>query len=518
MFSPRSFGKKKSTTSSKLYLSSTFSESVSHITSDAYGLHKHTMKDRTTNNTIERAMDFVPYNNSLGQGDSATGSKQTGCGSGIWQFIQFDAKPLSPPRLKRRPLTVSTILRDRSIEKSYPPSPLKRVPPLVLPGNKSRLRVGDNEEETRKPLSSLDSEAKRKISKKDRSSVRLQAVKGMIKNILTPRTSNRSRPRRYVATLDMSATESLSSDDDDDSIWNEVSPKYAAQRDLSIKYSRRSQINDGSMVQSEKVADIAKRALRPNYTHVNASYWTEKNLRPYMEDRILLDRVGSMVVTNNDSKHVCGLEMSALLQKLDNVNNLVNGSPGHPEESMPYIQEPISIYGVFDGHAGARASQFCSDWFSSYLRRQNSFIDNIPEALKSTFANIDKDFMRTGKEDGTTACTCVIIGGQRIICANAGDSRAIVVKKDGTVVPLSKDHKPGSAEEMNRITDLGGKVLYHAGWRVEGKLAVSRAIGDASLKPYVTSDPDIRDYSIQPDDWFLVMASDGIWVSIYIYL
>ena len=33
------------------------------------------------------------------------------------------------------------------------------------------------------------------------------------------------------------------------------------------------------------------------------------------------------------------------------------------------------------------------------------------------------------------------------------------------------------------------------------------------MKPYVTSDPDICDYTLRPDDRFLVVASDGIWVS-----
>jgi protein phosphatase 1L len=43
------------------------------------------------------------------------------------------------------------------------------------------------------------------------------------------------------------------------------------------------------------------------------------------------------------------------------------------------------------------------------------------------------------------------------------------------------------------------------------RLAVSRGIGDAPLKKYITPDPDICEYDIRPDDWFLVVASDGIW-------
>ena len=45
-------------------------------------------------------------------------------------------------------------------------------------------------------------------------------------------------------------------------------------------------------------------------------------------------------------------------------------------------------------------------------------------------------------------------------------------------------------------------------------MAVSRAIGDLTLKPYVTSDPDVIDHELKHDDIFLVIASDGIWVSL----
>ena len=43
------------------------------------------------------------------------------------------------------------------------------------------------------------------------------------------------------------------------------------------------------------------------------------------------------------------------------------------------------------------------------------------------------------------------------------------------------------------------------------RLAVSRSIGDSSLKKFVTSDPDVYEYDLLPDDWFLIIASDGIW-------
>ena len=42
-------------------------------------------------------------------------------------------------------------------------------------------------------------------------------------------------------------------------------------------------------------------------------------------------------------------------------------------------------------------------------------------------------------------------------------------------------------------------------------LAVSRSIGDARLKPYVTAEPDIVEHDVTDDDMFLVVASDGVW-------
>jgi serine/threonine protein phosphatase PrpC len=54
-------------------------------------------------------------------------------------------------------------------------------------------------------------------------------------------------------------------------------------------------------------------------------------------------------------------------------------------------------------------------------------------------------------------------------------------------------------------------VIFWGRWRVEGVLAVSRAIGDISLKPYVTCDPEIQSKFIAEEDMYMVLASDGLW-------
>jgi len=172
---------------------------------------------------------------------------------------------------------------------------------------------------------------------------------------------------------------------------------------------------------------------------------------------------------------------------------------------------PLSFFGVYDGHGGDKASQFCADWMSAYVRNDESYPYDLGYSMKNAFTTIDEDFVGTGQTDGTTACAVTMVGGRRIVCANAGDSRAIVVRRDGSIVRLSRDHKPGIPDETRRISELGGRVIYWGRWRVEGLLAVSRSVGDASLKPYITAEPEICEYDVGKDDLFLVMSSDGVW-------
>lgn len=111
----------------------------------------------------------------------------------------------------------------------------------------------------------------------------------------------------------------------------------------------------------------------------------------------------------------------------------------------------------------------------------------------------------------------VLVTPSHIICANAGDSRAILSKKN-KVLPLSFDHKPTNDGELSRIERDGGFVRDG---RVDGDLAVSRSFGDFGYKPNptnvqknhrVTVYPDILVYAREPSkDEFLVLACDGIW-------
>lgn len=67
--------------------------------------------------------------------------------------------------------------------------------------------------------------------------------------------------------------------------------------------------------------------------------------------------------------------------------------------------------------------------------------------------------------------------------------------------------------ERQRIEGSGGVVLeFPVGcYRVNGRLAVSRAIGDYGLKDVVISEPDIVCIQLNGNEDFLLMACDGLW-------
>ena len=58
----------------------------------------------------------------------------------------------------------------------------------------------------------------------------------------------------------------------------------------------------------------------------------------------------------------------------------------------------------------------------------------------------------------------------------------------------------------------GDPILEQGIYRVNGNLALSRAIGDRSERPMVTAEPEIISVPVQEDnDEFILVASDGLW-------
>ena len=49
--------------------------------------------------------------------------------------------------------------------------------------------------------------------------------------------------------------------------------------------------------------------------------------------------------------------------------------------------------------------------------------------------------------------------------------------------------------------------------RVDGSIAVSRAIGDIQYKQFLISEPETETHQIQPDDDLLILSTDGLFMA-----
>ncbi|KAG6409694.1 hypothetical protein SASPL_127736 [Salvia splendens] len=179
--------------------------------------------------------------------------------------------------------------------------------------------------------------------------------------------------------------------------------------------------------------------------------------------------------------------------------------------------EVVGLFGVFDGHGGARAAEYVKQNLFSNLIRHPKFISDTKSAIflipADAYNHTDSEFLKSennqNRDAGSTASTAILVG-DRLLVANVGDSRAVICR-GGQAFAVSRDHKPDQTDERQRIEDAGGFVMWAGTWRVGGVLAVSRAFGDRLLKQYVVADPDIQEEKVDDTLEFLILASDGLW-------
>ena len=144
----------------------------------------------------------------------------------------------------------------------------------------------------------------------------------------------------------------------------------------------------------------------------------------------------------------------------------------------------------------------------------------------------------------------VMIQGNKLVTANAGDSRAVIGSlkdkdyaiKDKNIETkalcmeenekiwvakqITRDHKPDDEDEKERILKSNGRIESYKGRYGENVgparvwlkteqfpgLAMSRSIGDACAHSVgVTHIPEMKQFMMDEDDKFLILASDGVW-------
>jgi serine/threonine protein phosphatase PrpC len=210
--------------------------------------------------------------------------------------------------------------------------------------------------------------------------------------------------------------------------------------------------------------------------------------------------------------------------------------------------------GVWDGHAGSGAAKYAhdniinfieeSEEWKAYLQSGDENPELLGRAMIAAFLMLDvkmKTYQSTTNGHDTSGCTSVtaMVTPKYIVCANAGDSRCVMGIKGGAKA-LSFDHKPNLPVELERVNAAGGFVQWG---RVDGDLAVSRALGDFGFKnrpdlppeqqkvskPHrplcaatmsrlllpptgqVSCYPDVTVHERKDTDDLLLLACDGLW-------
>lgn len=148
------------------------------------------------------------------------------------------------------------------------------------------------------------------------------------------------------------------------------------------------------------------------------------------------------------------------------------------------------------------------------LDNMNLSAQEIGHRLWTTYQILDTPQL----SEGTTAVTVVYDGQGTLITALLADAASFVVAYDQqghvfNVLRLNEiTHKPADPLEHQRIKEAGGIVFTLGVPRVNGALAISRAIGDASFKEFgVCSEAhiNITDLAQVITQWNIDLASLG---------
>lgn len=233
----------------------------------------------------------------------------------------------------------------------------------------------------------------------------------------------------------------------------------------------------------------------------------------------------------------------------------------------------ISLYGVFDGHCGTKASKFAKEKMPAeillgQLFENSSEEEAVREVLRQAFLSVEKEYFadcigqqlaeRTnilaempiphGRSlyecspvlaklnhevaSGTTAVVVLIFHG-KLYVSNVGNSRALLCRMDGEGVlrvgQLSVDHDLRNDDELCRIQQLGldvqkmiavGRIGNQINTRCLGNYLVKGGYKEFEQLRNAASEPVIATPEIHPgvvlDDScrFLILFTDGLYKAV----
>ena len=227
----------------------------------------------------------------------------------------------------------------------------------------------------------------------------------------------------------------------------------------------------------------------------------------------------NLTLCNRNKDGIEGINQDSFLQLLS-----INGN------------KKFHLFGVMDGHGnnGHIISKYVSRFIGEYITSEKNkklFYKKSNEQIyklliKNKYAFINKLISECNNSlvnnsdyqcnlSGST-CLLIFIIENNLICANIGNSRAILLEKT-ELLQLSIDQTLSDPEEIKRILQKGGKVkqinkkiiLENAN---NNDFEISRSIGDKKLKNIgIIYEPVITEYTLNRKSRFIIMGTQGLW-------
>ncbi|KAF5178059.1 phosphatase 2C [Thalictrum thalictroides] len=223
-----------------------------------------------------------------------------------------------------------------------------------------------------------------------------------------------------------------------------------------------------------------------------------------------------------------------------------------PLSTMNFSGPQGTFVGIYDGHGGPETARFVNEHLFNNVKKFTSEQQGMSaDVIRKAYSATEEEFISLVQRQWLikpqlasvgACCLAGIICDGTLYIANAGDSRVVLgrsekIIKDVTAIQLSTEHNASIEsvrEELRSMHPDDSKivVLKHKVWRVKGLIQVSRSIGDAYLKkaefnkepllarfrlpepfhkPILSYEPSILVRKLQPEDQFLIFASDGLW-------
>lgn len=228
----------------------------------------------------------------------------------------------------------------------------------------------------------------------------------------------------------------------------------------------------------------------------------------------------NLTLCNRNNDGIEGINQDSFLQLLS-----INGN------------KKFHLFGVMDGHGinGHIISKYVSRFIGEYITseknkklfnkyKSNEEIYNLLTRNKYLYINkliseCNNSLVNNNEYEcnlsGST-CLLIFIIGNNLICANIGNSRAILLEKT-ELLQLSIDQTLSDPEEIKRILQKGGKVkqinnkIYLENYN-NNDFKISRSIGDKKLKNIgIIYEPVITEYTLNRKSRFIIMGTQGLW-------